>query len=91
MTFANLIVLITIDRARFIATFRVLDFPLRLLLVPFLLILGIITIGVPREKLAVLINNQEYGRGKGTSNKEASQVAAQSALEQLQQGSSQAG
>ena len=57
MTFANLIVLITIDRARFIATFRVLDFPLRLLLVPFLLILGIITIGVPREKLAVLINN----------------------------------
>ena len=57
MTFANLIVLITIDRARFIATFRVLDFPLRLLLVPFLLILGIITIGVPREKLAVSIHN----------------------------------
>ena len=49
MTFANLIVLITIDRVRFIAAFRVLDFPLRLLLVPFLLILGIITIGVPRE------------------------------------------
>ena len=49
MTFADLIILITIDRARFIATFRVLDFPLRLLLVPFLLILGIITIGVPRE------------------------------------------
>ena len=49
MTFANLIVLITIDRARFIATFRVLDFPLRLLFIPFLMIFGINAIGVPRE------------------------------------------
>ena len=57
MTFADLIVLITIDHARFIATLRILDFPLRLLLVPFLLILGVITIGVPREKLAVFIHN----------------------------------
>ena len=57
MTFANLIVLITINRARFIATFRVLDFPLRLLFIPFLLIIGIITIGVPREKLAIFIHN----------------------------------
>ena len=57
MTFADLIVFITIDHARFIATFRILDFPLHLLLVPFLLILGIITIGVPREKLAVFIHN----------------------------------
>ena len=57
MTFADLIVLITIDHARFIATFRILDFPLRLLLVPFLMVLGIKAIGVPREKLAVLIHN----------------------------------
>ena len=57
MTFANLIVFITIDHARFIAAFRILYFPLRLLLVPFLLILGIITVGVPREKLAVFIHN----------------------------------
>ena len=57
MTFANLIVLITIDHARFIPTLCVLDFPLCLLLGPFLLILGIITIGVPREKLAVFIHN----------------------------------
>ena len=57
MTFANLIVLITIDRARFKTTFRILDFPLLLLLLPFLLILRIITIGVPREKSAVLIHN----------------------------------
>jgi dsRNA-specific ribonuclease len=41
--------------------------------------------------MAVLINNREYGRGKGTSKKEASQTAARTALTQLQQESSKAG
>ena len=42
-------------------------------------------------EMAVLINNREYGRGKGTSKKEASQTAARTALTQLQQESSKAG
>ena len=42
-------------------------------------------------EMAVLINNREYGRGKGTSKKEASQAAARTALTQLQQESSKAG
>ena len=41
-------------------------------------------------EMAVLINNREYGRGKGTSKKEASQAAARTALTQLQQESSKA-
>ena len=42
-------------------------------------------------EMAVLIDNREYGRGKGTSKKEASQAAACSALQQLQLESRKAG
>ena len=57
MTFANLIVLITIDRARFKTTFRILDFPLHLIFIPFLLVLRVVTVGMPREKMAIFIHN----------------------------------
>ena len=57
MTSANLIVLITIDRARFKTTFRILDFPLHLIFIPFLLVFRVITMGVPRKKLAIFIHN----------------------------------
>ncbi|HIL87145.1 MAG TPA: ribonuclease III [Deltaproteobacteria bacterium] len=41
-------------------------------------------------EMAVLINDREYGRGRGASKKEASQAAAQVALTQMQQESRKA-
>lgn len=57
MAFAHLIVLITINHPRFIATSRILNFPLHLVFIPFLLKLRIVAMSVPRKKLTILIHN----------------------------------
>ena len=57
MAFTHLIILITINHPRFIATLCILDFPLHLIFIPFLLVFRVITMGVPRKNLAIFIHN----------------------------------
>ena len=57
MALAYLIVLITVNHTGSIATLRILYFPFSFLLIPFLLILRIITIGVPWEQPTIFIHN----------------------------------